>query len=238
MQREDAEGAAELGAAEGGRFAGGEGAEFAGATLDEMAGKMIGERSSAGAGTRRVGKDVEVGERAGFDELQGGGVVGIGFAGKAGDHVGADGGVGQVVVDKFDAASVMFGAIPAMHGGEDAIRGGLQRHVEMGSYAIGGSEEFDEVPGDIERLDGADAEAFDRGFGEDAAEKIEKFDARSEVAPVSAEIDAAENDFAETRVGEALDFGENGVRRKAARFAADKGNNTEGAAGVAAVLNF
>ena len=238
MQREDAQGAADLRAAEGGGFGGGEGAKFAGAALDDVAGKMVCECGGAGAGAGGIGEDVEVGEGAGFDELQGGGVIGIGFAGEASDDIGADGGVRQAVVDEFDAAGVVFGAIPAMHGSEDAIRGGLQRHVEMGSDAIGRSEEFDEVLGDVERLDGADAQALDGSFVEDAAEEIEEFDARSEVAAVGAEIDAAEDDFAEAGIGEALDFGENGSRRQAAGFAANEGDDAEGATGVAAVLDF
>jgi len=38
-------------------------------------------------------------------------------------------------------------------------------------------------PGDVERLDGADAETFDGGFIEDASEEILEFDARGKVAP-------------------------------------------------------
>ena len=40
------------------------------------------------------------------------------------------------------------------------------------------------------------------------------------------------------RFGEALDLVEDGFWREAAGFAADEGDDTEGAAGVAAVLDF
>ena len=63
-------------------------------------------------------------------------------------------------------------------------------------------------------------------------------DARLEVAPVGAEVDAAENDFAKTRFREASDFVDRFIRRKAARSAADEGNHAKGAAAVAAILNF
>ncbi len=238
MQRKDAQSAADLRAVECGGFAGGESAEFPGTALDEVARKMICESGGAGAGARGIGENMKVGERTGFDELQGGGVIGAGFAGEASDDIGADGGVWQMVVDEFDAAGVVLGPIPAMHGGEDAIRGGLQRHVEVRSDAIGDGKEFDEVLGDVEGFDGADAQALDGGFVKDAAEEIEKFDARGEVAAVGAQIDAAENDFAKTGVSEALYFGEHGLRRQAAGFAANEWNHTEGAAGVAAILDF
>ena len=57
-------------------------------------------------------------------------------------------------------------------------------------------KEFDEILGDVEGLDGADAEAFDGGFVEDAAEEVFEFDAGRKVAAVGAEVDAAEDDFA------------------------------------------
>jgi hypothetical protein len=43
----------------------------------------------------------------------------------------------------------VLGAIPAVHGGEDAVRGGLQGHVEVLGDEIGGSEEVDEVLRDV-----------------------------------------------------------------------------------------
>ena len=68
--------------------------------------------------------------------------------------------------------------------------------MEVGREAIAGGNEIDEGEGYVERLDGADAEALDGSFVEDAAKEIEECDARREIAAVRAEIDAAENDFA------------------------------------------
>jgi len=141
-------------------------------------------------------------------------------------------------LNEFDTAGVVFGAIPAMHGGQDVVGSGLQGHVEVGRDAVRGGEQFDEVLGNVERLNGADTQAFDGSFPKNATEEIAEFDARGKVTAVSAEVDAAENDFAETRIGKALDFGENGLRRQAAGLAADKWNHAEGTARVAAVLDF
>jgi hypothetical protein len=120
-QGEDAEGAAELGLAEGGGFGFAEGAEFAGAALDDGAGDFVRKGGGFGAGTLGKREDVEIGEGERFDEGESSGVVLVGFAGEAGDDVGTDGGVGEAFADEFDAASVMLGTIPAVHGGENTI---------------------------------------------------------------------------------------------------------------------
>jgi len=104
---------------------------------------------------------VKVGERQAFDKGERGGVVIFGFAGKAGDDVGADGGVGEAFTDEFDAAGIVFGAVPTVHGGQDEVGGGLQGHVKVLGEAVGGSEEIDEVFCNVYWLDGADAETLD-----------------------------------------------------------------------------
>ncbi len=160
MESEDAEGAADLGAAEGGGFSFAEGAEFAGAALDGGGGDLVGGLGGFGAGAGGVGEDVEVGEGVAVDEGQGGGMVGFGFTREAGDDVGADGCVREAVVDQVEAAGVVFGAVPAVHGGEDGVGGGLEGHVEVLGDADGLGEEVDQVLGNVLGLDGADAEAI------------------------------------------------------------------------------
>jgi len=68
---------------------------------------------------------VEIGEGERFDEGESCGVVLVGFAGETADDVSADGGVGEAFMDEFDAAGVVFGAVPAVHGGENMIGAGL-----------------------------------------------------------------------------------------------------------------
>ena len=132
-----------MGLAEGGGFGFAEGAELAGAALDGGCGDWVGQGGGFGAGAGGVGEDVEVGEGEAFDEGERGGVIDFGFAGEACNDVGTDGCVGEALVDELDAAGVVFGAIPAVHGGEDAVGGGLERHVEVLGDAVGGGEEFD-----------------------------------------------------------------------------------------------
>ena len=228
---------ANLRTAERSRFPAGEGAEFARAALDDAPRKVICEIGSFGAGTRGIRKDVQIREGALFDKAERGGVVVLGFAGKTGEDIGANRGMRENLADEFDAARVMFGAIPAVHGGKNAIGGGLQRHMEVRGQAMVCGEEPDEVLGDIERLDGADAKAFDGSFAKDLAKEIGELDTRREIAAVGAEIDATEDYLAEAGFREAANFIENRGDRQAAGFAANKRDDTEGTAGVAAVLN-
>ena len=148
-ERKDSERAAELGLAEGRGFGFAEGAEFAGAALDCGAWDFVGECGGFGAGAFGKRENVEIGEGQAFNKGERGSVIVFGFTGEAGDDVGAEGGVGKAVVDEFDATGVMLGAVPAVHGGEDAVGGGLQGHVEVLGDAIGRGEKVYEVLRDV-----------------------------------------------------------------------------------------
>jgi len=238
MEGEDAEGAADLRAAKGRGFFFTEGPEFTGAALGGGAGNLTWQAGCGCAGPFRIRENVKIGEGKRFDEGESCGMVAFGFAGEAGDDVGADGGVREVLVDELDAAGIVFGAVPAMHGREDAVDAGLQRHVEMLGHAFSSGEEMDEIARDVKGLDGADAKTLDRCFIENAAEQIFEFDAGKKIAAVSAEVDAAQNDLAVSRFAEALDFLDNGFRRQAPAFSADERDDAERATRVATILNF
>ena len=151
---------------------------------------------------------MEIGERQILDKAERGSVIFFGFARETGDDIGADGGVGEEFADRLDAAGIVFGAIPAMHGGEDTVGSRLERHVEVRGEAIGRREESDHVAGNVERLNGTDAKALNRCLVEDETEEIEEFDARRKVAAVSTKVDATENDFLVAGRCEALEFAE------------------------------
>ena len=132
----------------------------------------------------------------------------------------------------------MFRSIPAMHGAQNTVRAGLQRHVEMSRDARGCRDERDEILGDVLRLDGAEAQLLQIGFVEDPPDHLREIRTRGEVASIRAEIDAAENDFFRAGRNELSDFGDHDVRRQAATASANKGNHAVGAAVVAAILDF
>ena len=181
---------------------------------------------------------MEIREGEALDEGERGGVILLGLTREAGDDIGADGSVRKKFADEFDAAGIVFRAIPAVHSREDAVGTGLQRHVEVTRKAIGRGEKFDEVAGNVEGLDGANTQAFDGSPIQDAAEKVNEFETRGEIAPPSAEVDAAEDDLAKTGYAKATEFFENLAKGEAARFATNERNHAERTTGVAAILNF
>jgi hypothetical protein len=124
-----------------------------------------------------------------------------------------------------------------VHGGENAIRSGLQRQMKMLGNAIRGSEEIDQIASDIHGLEGTDAKTFERRTIANLTQQISELDAGSKVAAVTAEIDPTQNDFLETSGAQFMDFAEHLVRRKAAASSAHKWNHTVGTAIIAAILN-
>ena len=144
---------------------------------------------------------------------------------------------GEAFADARDAAGVVLGAIPAVHSGEDTVGAGLQRHMKMTGEAVGTGKEINEFARDVQRLDGARAEALERGAFEDLPEKIHEFEAGSEVAAVGAEINAAQDDFLVAGGDEAANFAEDFLRGQAAAASADEGNHAVGAAMAATILD-
>src|SRR5271157_1122306 len=181
---------------------------------------------------------MQVGEGALCNETQCGGVVPFGLAGETGNDIGADSGMRKAFVNELDAAGVVFRTVPTMHSREDAVRSGLQGHVEVGREAIAGGDEIDEGERNVERLDGTDPEALNGSFIKNAAQEIVECHARRKIAAVGAKIDAAEYDFAIAGIGEALNFSDNLFGRQAAGFPAHERDHAKRAAGVAAVLDF
>src|SRR5690242_487393 len=102
MKREDAQFTAHLRLSEGVGFPFAEGTQLTGAALNNKSGNVVRERGRLGAGTFRIRKNVEIGERECLDEGERGGVVAFRFTREAGDNVSANGSVGKALVDKLD----------------------------------------------------------------------------------------------------------------------------------------
>lgn len=215
-----------------------EGAQFAGAAFDGGSRNVIWESGCVRSGAQRIGKHVKVSERQRLDEMHCGGVIIFGFARESGDEVSADGGVGKLLANEFDAPRVVFGTIPAMHGGENVVGAGLKGHVEVFGEAAGGREECDEIAGDVEGFDGAESEAFDGSLVKNLTQQIEKITAWRKISSPCPEIDATENDLFVAGFRETADFVDDSFRREAAALSTHERDDAEGAAVVAAVLNF
>lgn len=238
IESQNAMNASDLRFPEGGGFELAEGAKFASTAMDDFARELRLESSGFGARARGIRENVEIGERKRIDEAKSCFVIRFGFAGESGDNVSTDGSVRKELPDELHAASVVLRAIPTVHSSKNIVRAGLQRHVKVPGDAFCAGKKGDEVHGDIERLDGADAQAREWCFVKNAAQEIEDVGAGREVASPGAEIDTAEYDFLKAGGVEAADFREDGFGREAAALSAYERYDAEGAAIVAAILNF
>jgi len=98
-------------------------------------GYLAGEIGGDGGGPGRVGEDVEVGEGESGNEAAGFLEVGVGLAGEADHHVGAEGGLRHEAVGLPDAAGVVAGTIAAVHMAQDTVGAGLQGRVYVAGDA-------------------------------------------------------------------------------------------------------
>ena len=93
------------------------------------------------------------------------------------------------------AAGIVFRAIPAMHGGEDAIHTALQRHMKVRGHAIICGEKLYEISCNIHGFDRADAQTLHGCFMEYASKQILERETRSKVPPVGSKIYAAKDNL-------------------------------------------
>src|SRR5271154_2304383 len=117
---------------------------------------------------------MEVSERQTLDQLESHLEILRRLSWKAHDHVSTNRSAWQKLANAFDALGIMTGTIPAVHGAEDAVGAGLQRHVKMRRQAIRRSYKRDEFLGDVLRLDGAEPKLFERRFFQNAMNDIGK----------------------------------------------------------------
>src|SRR5215467_6029417 len=128
IQGQNAMSAAQLRLSKHGGFGFTEGPEFACAAMDDFAWELRIEIGCFGAWARRIRENVEIGKWKRIDEAESGFVVGFGFAGKSGDDICTYGCMRQNFTDKAHATRIVLRAIPAVHGRENVVRAGLERH--------------------------------------------------------------------------------------------------------------
>src|SRR5450631_719149 len=180
---------------------------------------------------------MQVSERQVFDKGHGRRMFFLSLSGESRDYIRADGGVRQAFTNELQAPGIVVGAIPAVHGGENAIVSRLQGHMKMLGQAIVVREKPDQIASHIHGFDGADAQTLDRCFVENAAKQIAECYTRRKIPAVRSQIDSAEDNLADAGSGEPVHFVYDRFRWQAAAVAADKWNHAVGAAGIAAILN-
>ena len=180
---------------------------------------------------------MEVGERARVEEGERPLEAGVVLAGEARDQVGPDGRVGQELADHRETLARQRPVVAAAHAGEHAVVGRLQRHVQVVADARLGRHDAQERLAHLVRVDRGEAQARHDALLGDRGHQPGKVDPRLQVLAVAAEVHARQDDLLEALLGQRLDLGEHGARRKAAARAARHRHDAEGAEEVAALLH-
>ena len=94
--------------------------------------------------------------------------VGIGFAGEADDHGGADGDAGDGLADSFEEFEELIAVGAALHAFEDFAGGVLERHVDVFDERFVGGDGIEQFLGDavgvaVEEADPLFVFGFDLG---------------------------------------------------------------------------
>ena len=110
--------------------------------------------------------------------------------------------------------------------------------MKVARDASGESDERDEVFGDVHGLDRAEAQAFEARAAKYAAQQAEQIGARHQIASVTAEMNSAQNNFTVAARCEGVQFIDNALGREAAAISTNGRNHAEGAAMIAAILDF
>src|SRR5262249_27415600 len=114
-----------------------------------------------------------------------------GLAWEADHYVGADGGVGHRFANLADLLHVMPGPVAAMHGAQDAVAAGLQRHMGVLGDARRTGYQRDQVVGPVHGLDRANADFLEVSVREQRQQQLLKALLGLEVAAPAPKINAA-----------------------------------------------
>src|ERR1700683_5499130 len=111
---------------------------------------------------------MKVSERQALDQFDGVLKIFLRLSGKADNHVRADRSSRDNLANALHTLGVMIRAIPAVHGAEDAVGTGLQRHVKMGRQASRRSHKRYEFFGEVLWLDRTLPKLFEGGVLQNA----------------------------------------------------------------------
>jgi hypothetical protein len=115
------------------------------------------------------------------------------FAGKPDDQIGRQGKAGQAAAGGVDGRAVLTPGVGPPHGGEHAIVGRLQGHVQVARHERV-SERLEQVGREVRGLDRRQAQAGESGQRDEAAHEGGESDAVA--VAVGADVDARQHDLA------------------------------------------
>src|SRR5439155_1365351 len=190
------------------------------------------------AGAGRIGKDMEEAEAAILHQAQT--VLEHRFAlgGKSGDQVGAEGNIGAKGARPPTEGDRIGPAVPPLHALQDQIVARLQREVEMGHQARLFGQELPERVIGLRRIEGRKPEARKLGdFAQQVAGHLPQLRPARQIAAIAADVDAGQHDLLDAGLDHRPRLGEDIGRRQAAVVPPREGDDAEGAAVIAALLD-
>ncbi len=214
------------------------GAQPGGAVLHDAGGDLRHARRRRPR-PRAVRKNVQEGEVRGFDERDGVLERCVGLGGEAGDEVGAEGSVGPRAAHSLDQRQRIGRRVAAFHALQDEVVAGLQRQVQVRAEPRLASQPGQQGRVDLGGVDRGEPQARQLGdFVEDAAHQFAQLRRAGQVRAPAGEVDAGQHHLGIAGAGEAAHFVHHPLGGDRARVPAPERDDAEGAAVVAAILDF
>ena len=202
-----------------------------------LLGDLARQGGGRGAGTPRVGKDVQIGHRHLFHQTTGVLEGRDCFSGESYHDVDPDGDAGDGRANPPDEVPEKGPIVVATHRGEDGVIAALERYVKVAAEDTGGAEKGDEFIGDLPRFDRAQPETLDRAVLGATPDNPLQVRRGGKVAAVGAEVDPGEHDLAIPACGQGRDPGLHLPGREAPARPPGVGDDAVGTEGVAPVLD-
>ena len=157
------------------------------------------------------------------------------FAGEPDDQVGRQGEAGQAAAGGVDGCAVLRPGVGPPHGGQHAVVGRLQGHVQVARDERVG-ERLEQVGGEVRGLDRRQPQAGEAGQLEQA--EHERGEVGAVGVTVGADVDARQHDLAAASGERVARLGYGRIGGQAPRCAAGQAHRAVRAAPGAAVLDF
>jgi len=187
--------------------------------LDLLA-HLAGQVTASGAAAFRIAEDVKIGQREGVEQIEGFGKVAFGFAGKAGQDVGAQADIGHLYCGAADQLRELGRVMAAVHRLEDGVAAALGRDVEKPAdvAVLHKAEEFFRHGGHFDRGDAQPLQPWKKRHG------FQKINQAPLFLGPGADIDPGEDDLAVAGGDELPGFAHEVGKIAAAAAAAGEGN--------------
>src|SRR6186997_1209095 len=102
----------------------------------DLRGNLVGIVGGGGAFPWTEGEDVDLGEARFAADTLGGGVVGLGLAGEAYDHIGGEGGQVERFAHEAQAIQKQLASPAAAHAAQNRVRTALQADVQVRADSV------------------------------------------------------------------------------------------------------